>query len=69
MRTSHFWGRNAEIVIEVVAAHYVYLAKLLLTARDPKIPRVGPQMKSAMAEMKVITLELFRECLYVERTL
>lgn len=38
---------------QVVAAHFLYLAKLLLTAHDPNIPRIGPQMKSALAEMKV----------------
>ena len=40
-------------VEEVVAAHSLYLAKLLLTAHDPTIPRMGPQMKSALAEMNV----------------
>ena len=38
---------------EVVADHFLYLAKLLLTAHDPSIPRIGPRMKSALAEMKV----------------
>ena len=49
---------TAEVEIEVVATHYLYLAKLLLTAHDPKIPRVGPQMKSAVAEMNVSDISI-----------
>lgn len=44
---------RAKFEVEVVAAHFLYLAKLLLTAHDPTIPRMGPQMKSALAEMNV----------------
>ena len=44
---------EAKVEVEVVAAHYLYLAKLLLTAHDPTIPRIGPQMKSALAGMNV----------------
>ena len=44
---------RAKVVVEVVAAHFLYLAKLLLTAHDPTIPRMGPQMKSALVEMNV----------------
>ena len=44
---------NTKIEVEVVAAQFLYLAKLLLTAHDPSIPRIGPLMKSAQAEMNV----------------
>ncbi|CAF9935383.1 hypothetical protein IMSHALPRED_010209 [Imshaugia aleurites] len=44
----------------VVAAHFLYLAKLLLTAHDPNIPRIGPQMKSALAEMNETALSYVR---------
>ena len=44
---------RANVEVEVVAAHFLYLAKLLLTAHDPTTPRMGPQMKSALAEMNV----------------
>ncbi|CAF9925192.1 MAG: hypothetical protein ALECFALPRED_003083 [Alectoria fallacina] len=46
--------------VKVVAAHFLYLAKLLLTAHDPNIPRIGPQMKSALAEMNETALSYVR---------
>ena len=44
---------TAKVKIKVVAAQFLYLAKLLLTAHDPTIPRMGPQMKAALAGMNV----------------
>lgn len=51
----------------VVAAHFLYLAKLLLIAHDPNIPRIGPQMKSALAEMNVSNRSIFSCCYDVEQ--
>ena len=45
--------------LKVVAAHFLYIAKLLLTAHNPSIPRIGPQMKSALAEMHVSNQSIF----------
>ena len=36
----------------------MYLAKLFLVTHDPTIPRIGPRIKSAMAEMQVCDLAL-----------
>ena len=36
----------------VAAAHFHYLAKLLLTAHDPNLPRIGPRVNAAAAEMR-----------------
>lgn len=44
----------------VVAAHFLYLAKLLLTAHDPNIPRIGARMKSALAGMNETALSYVR---------
>ena len=44
----------------VEAAHFFYLAKLLLTTHDPNIPRIGPRVKSATAQMQETALSYVR---------
>lgn len=44
----------------VAAAHFFYLAKLLLTTHDPSIPRIGPRMKSATVAMQETALSHVR---------
>lgn len=44
----------------VAAAHFFYLAKLLLTTHDPNLPRIGPQMKSAAVAMQKTALSHVR---------
>ncbi len=46
----------------VAAAHFFYMAILLLTTHDPNLPRIGPRMKSA-------TLAMQETALYYVRTL
>lgn len=59
-------SNNTRGELEVVAAHYIYLAKLLLTAHDPNIPRIGRQMKSALAEMNVSIRFIVHKCRNVD---
>ena len=44
----------------VAAAHFFYMAKLLLTTHDPTLPRIGSKMKSAMAAMQRTALSYVR---------
>ncbi len=44
----------------VAAAHFSYMAKLLLTTHDPNLPRIGPRMKSATAAMQETALSYVR---------
>lgn len=44
----------------VAAAHFYYMAKLLLTTHDPNIPRIGPGMKSATQAMQKTALSYVR---------
>ena len=44
----------------VAAAHFFYMAKLLLTTHDPSLPRIGPRMKSAAAAMQDTALSYVR---------
>ena len=44
----------------VAAAHFFYMAKLLLTTHDPHLPRIGPQVKSAMVAMQETVLSYVR---------
>lgn len=44
----------------VAAAHFFYLAKLLLTTHDPNLPRIGPRMKSATLAMQETALSHVR---------
>lgn len=44
----------------VAAAHFFYLAKLLLTTHDPNLPRIGPRMKSAAVAMQKTALSYVR---------
>lgn len=44
----------------VAAAHFFYLAKLLLTTHDPSLPRIGPRMKSAVTAMQETALSHVR---------
>lgn len=44
----------------VAAAHFFYMAKLLLTTHDPNLPRIGPQMKSAAVAMQNTALSHVR---------
>ena len=45
----------------VVASHFFYMAKLLLTAHDPSIPRIGPRVKSATTLMQETALSYARK--------
>lgn len=44
----------------VAAAHFFYMAKLLLTTHDPSLPRIGPRMKPAAAAMQETALSYVR---------
>lgn len=44
----------------VAAAHFIHLAKLLLTTHDPNLPRIGPRVKSAAAAMQETVLSYVR---------
>ena len=44
----------------VAASHFIYLAKLLLTTHDPKLPRLGPQRRAAAATMQDTALTYVR---------
>ncbi|CAD6589562.1 MAG: hypothetical protein ASARMPRED_004128 [Alectoria sarmentosa] len=44
----------------VAAAHFFYMAKLLLTTHDPHVPRIGPHMKSAAIAMQKTALSYVR---------
>ena len=44
----------------VAAAHFLYMAKLLLTTHDPNLPRIGPRMKSAAVAMQKTALSHVR---------
>lgn len=44
----------------VAAAHFFYMAKLLLTTHDPNLPRIGPRMKSAAVTMQETALSYVR---------
>lgn len=44
----------------VTASHFIYLAKLLLTTHDPKLPRLGPQRRTAAATMQDTALTYVR---------
>ena len=44
----------------VAAAHFFYMAKLLLTTHDPNLPRIGPRMKAAMKAMQEKALSCVR---------
>ena len=44
----------------VAAAHFFYMAKLLLLTHDPSLPRIGPRMKAAMAAMQETALSYVR---------
>ena len=39
--------------LTVVGTHFIILASLFLTTYDPTVPRMGPQMKSAMIATQV----------------
>ena len=36
----------------LLASHFYYLSKLLLTTHDPTLPRIGPDVKTAMEGMQ-----------------
>ena len=44
----------------VAAAHFFYMAKLLLTTHDPNLPRIGPRMKAAALAMQNTALSHVR---------
>lgn len=44
----------------VAAAHFFYMAKLLLTTHDPNLPRIGPRMKTATVAMQKTALSYVR---------
>ena len=44
----------------VAASHFIILAKLLLTTHDPKLPRLGPQRRTAAAKMQDTALTYVR---------
>lgn len=44
----------------VAAAHFFYMARLLLTTHDPTLPRIGPRMKSAAIAMQNTALSHVR---------
>ena len=44
----------------VAAAQFFYMAKVLLTAHDPNLPRIGPRVKSAAVAMQSTALSHLR---------
>ena len=44
----------------IAAAHFFYMAKLLLTSHDPNLPRIGRQVKSAARSMQETALSYVR---------
>ena len=40
----------------IAAAHFFYMAKLLLTIHDSDLPRIGPRMKSTALAMQETAL-------------
>lgn len=44
----------------IAAAHFFYMAKILLTTHDPTLPRIGPRTKSVVATMQETALSYVR---------
>ena len=61
LQNGRFFPEVCYIIDEhVAAAHFFYMAKLLLTIHDPDLPRIGPRMKSAALTMQETALSYVR---------